>query len=346
MHKNLQIGLKECGYSDTLLATSGDGFKNIKGDISLPNLSNFSIREKILYRLKFLSYIKKIKGFDIVQIAGPFTFPCPYFPYRQVIEFLKKNNGRVFLSACGNDSFYWKNLRRKLRYGPFEDEINIDLGGVEPKQSSKNSTLFNNYIANNVEGIIPVLYEYEEAYKGFKNLRSLIPQPISTSKFNPNNHELKDKPIKVIHSITRPGFKGTKYIKEAFHNLNKNFQGTAEFIFQKKLSLNHYLETMGNVSIVVDQCNTYSYGMNALISMALGKVVFSGAEPEILKALKIKNTPVKNIIPNPAFIYDSISKLIDNPSMIKDLGQYSREYVERYHDAPKIAELYIKEWNK
>ena len=344
VHKNLQIGLHECGYSDTLLSTTGDGFKNIKGDIRLPTLDNFSIRAKIAYRIKFLSYIKTIRGFDIVQIASPFTFPFPFFPYKNVLKFLKENNGRVFLSAAGNDSIYWQNLRNKLNYSPFDDEINIDLGGIEPKQTYRNSILFNNYLANNVEGIIPVVYEYKKAYKDFKNLRKLIPQPIATSKFKKHIYQLNQKPIKVVHTITRPGSKGTKYIKKAFLNLNRRFSGRAEFILQDKLSFDLYLEAMRNVSIVVDQCNSYSYGMNALFAMSLGKVVFSGAEPEALKALKINNSPVKNIIPDPEFIYESISKLIEKPRTIKELAQSSREYVEKYHDAPKIAQIYIEEW--
>ena len=169
VHKNLQIGLNECGYTKTTLATSGDGFKNIRGDINLPTLNDFSIKNKLIYRAKFFNYIKSVKDFDVVQIAGPYTFPFPFFPYKQLISFLKKHNGKVFLSACGNDSLYWKNLRYKLRYGPFEDEINHDLGGHEPKQLSENSISFNNYLASSLDGIIPVLYEYEEAYKGFRN---------------------------------------------------------------------------------------------------------------------------------------------------------------------------------
>lgn len=346
VHKNLQIGLHECGYINTTLATTGDGFKNIKGDLSLPTLNDLSIKNKLIYRAQFINYIKSVKGFDVVQIAGPFTLPFPFFPYKQLISFLKNHNGKVFLSACGNDSLYWKNLRYKLKYGPFEDEINHDLGGLEPKQLSENSISFNNYIANSLDGIIPVLYEYEEAYKGFRNLRSLIPQPIATSKLNKNICVSDEKPIKVIHGVTRPGFKGTRHISKAFNLLNKSFMGKAEFILQSKCALNKYLEMMENVSIVVDQCNTYSYGMNALISMALGKVVFSGAEKEIFKSLKINDSPVINIIPDPDFIYESLSNLIQNPKSIVELSEYSRKYVEDNHDAPLIAQKYIKEWKK
>ena len=122
--------------------------------------------------------------------------------------------------------------------------------------------------------------------------------------------------------------------------------GKAQFILQSKCALNKYLEMMENVSIVVDQCNTYSYGMNALISMALGKVVFSGAEKEIFKSLKINDSPVINIIPDPDFIYESLSNLIQNPKSIVELSEYSRKYVEDNHDAPLIAQKYIKEWKK
>ena len=36
LHKNLQSGLYECGLNNIDLATSGDGYKNITGDMILP----------------------------------------------------------------------------------------------------------------------------------------------------------------------------------------------------------------------------------------------------------------------------------------------------------------------
>ena len=108
LHKNLQSGLYECGLNNIDLATNGDGYKNITGDIILPKPKSYSISSRLKYRYEFINTLSKIKGYDIVQIAGPYIFPFPFFPYQEIIKNLKKNNGKIFLCACGSDSFYWK----------------------------------------------------------------------------------------------------------------------------------------------------------------------------------------------------------------------------------------------
>ena len=346
VHKNLQYGLFECGVVDTTLATNGDGFKEINGDIKLPSLKSFSIINKLRYRLKLIEILSNIKGYDVIQLGGPSVMPFPIFPYKRILSILKKNNGKVFLSAYGSDSFYWRNARKRLAYGPFDEAIKYDLNGKEPKQAFDKSFSFNNYIANNVEGIIPVAYEYEIAYKGHPNLRKLIPQPLDTSKLKQPNYNLENYPIKILHGVTRYGLKGTRHIEKAFKRLNETFSNKAEFIIHNKLSLNDYLKMLRQVSIIVDQCYSQSYGMNALFAMAMGKVVLSGSEPEAMKSLKVENCPVVNIKPDSEFIYHTLAELISKENRIKELSDISREYVINNHDAPKIANLYLEEWNK
>ena len=81
--------------------------------------------------------------------------------------------------------------------------------------------------------------------------------------------------------------------------------------------------------------------MIALIAISFGRVVLSGAEPESLKSLKIKKTPVINIFPSAKSIIAELDKLINNQSLIKKIGFESRQFVEKNHDHILIAKKYL-----
>ena len=95
VHKNLKMGLNYCGYKNVNLATAGDGFKQIMGDLKHPFLKNYSVFDKFKFRLDFYNFLSEIKGYDIVQFAGPFILPFPYFPYKKIFNKLKENNGKI-----------------------------------------------------------------------------------------------------------------------------------------------------------------------------------------------------------------------------------------------------------
>ena len=344
VHKNLQHGLINCGYTKTTLASSGDGFKNITSDIVLPKLVKFSKFNKIKYRLKYLNFLLGIRGYDIVQICDPFFLPFPFFPYKEILNYLKNNNGKIFLMAGGSDSFYWMKGIQKLKYNPYKEHIKYDLQGIPPKQESEKSFAFNKFIADNVNGIIPNSYEYHVAYSDHHNIRNLILQPIylqekSINKFSENK-------LAILHGISRYGLKGTIHIESAFKKLTQRYKKDIEFKITRNLKIDDYLNEIDKSDVIVDQCYSQSYGMNALYALSRNKIVLSGAEPEALKAMKVENCPVLNIQPNKKNICDVLSKLIANKNLRCELRDYSLTYLQKYHDSRIIAEKYIKEWKK
>tara|TARA_B100000212_G_C27378929_1_gene536004 strand:+ start:826 stop:1896 length:1071 start_codon:yes stop_codon:yes gene_type:complete len=344
LHKNLKSGLHECGLKNIDLATNGDGYKKIYGDIILPKPRNYSIYSRLKYRYEFINTLSKVKGYDIVQIAGPYIFPFPFFPYRNLIQNLKRNNGKIFLCACGSDSFYWEISRKILSYGPFDETIKYDLNGVNPKQNSVKGYNFNKYLADNVDGIIAVSYEYFVAYKDHINFKSFIPQPIFLKSVQNKKFEIEKK-INVFHGLSRYGLKGTRHIEKALEKLKKKYPDRVNIKIEGRMPLDKYLQKILNSHIVIDQCYSYSYGMNALYSMAMEKLVFSGSEEDIFSSLGVDSIPVVNILPNSEYIFETLSYYVEKPSLIEELSQNSRKYVERFHNASMIANEYLKQWS-
>lgn len=336
-HVNLKEGLDQIGHS-VQLASRGDGFKKTSStDLYMPKTK----LEKILF-LK--NDIKKYFGHDIVQFVqynnfGTMQLNYNYYVQKKIIE----NNSYSFLSSCGNNPLTYS-IKDELRYNPYEDNIKFDLDGRN-KYTRKDRIKEIKRISKLVDGIIPTNYTYDLAYKDYTNLMNIIPMPVNTSKIKYSPQNITESKLKIFHGITREGFKGTRYIKEAMEKLKENYPNEVEIIIDGKMPLKKYLNILEEANIVIDQALTYEYGVNAMYSMAMGKVVLSGNEPESINALGREDIPIINITPSVEDIYNKLEQLVMERKKIIEIGQKSRKFVEDFHDYRKVAQQYVNAWN-
>lgn len=343
LHKNLKEGLLELGHKVSL-ATRGDGFKKtVESNIYFPSHHNKYIRtiEKlILPILKIRDYY----NYDVVQLVTNNIFGLLQFNYNYHILYRIKNNSeKMFLSSCGLDYFVYSD-RAKLKYNPIDESIILDANG-------RNMFIDKHYYRNNIEvvnlvdGIIPISYTYSEAYRQNNKLLDAIPLPINVDKIKFIPQNIKNNKLKIFHGINREGFKGTKYIREAMERLKAHYPNEVEIIIDGRMPLNKYLQVLGETNIVVDQALSYGYGMNAIYSMAMGKVVLSGNEPETQKEFGRTDIPVINILPSVEDIYNKLEKLVLNKKNVIEVGEKSRLFVEDFHHYVKVAQKYVDTWN-
>lgn len=343
LHNNLKKGLIEQGHSVTL-ASSGDGWKKIQYDLRLPTPDTGSILSKIVYRIRFFKLLFSIENFDVIQFIGPGIVPTSFFPSKWVIKRLRKKNHKIFMLAAGSDYYYWTVSRKQLQYGPFEDNIKYDLKKNEVRFLENDFKKFNTFLANFVDGIIPIMYEYELAYKEFSNLTQVIPIPVDLDNIKMKPQADGEK-LLIFHGLSRYGFKGTKYIEEAFMELAVKYSKSADFLIKGKMPINEYLDLMEMTDFIVDQSSSYSLGVNGVFGLAMGKIVFGGAEPESLMSFGINSSPVINIKPDSKDIAKKISQILDSAD-IDELRTKSRKYAEDVHCCRKVATQYIDTWVK
>ena len=342
LHVNLKNGLLKLGHQCSL-ATDGDGYKNTSfSDIPFPR-SKFSSIRKIKKLLFPILNLRKFYNFDVVQLINSDIFGgTKYFYNQYIISRIRKHNPRIFLSACGTDSYVYLN-RKKLKYNPYDSTIELDLKGKNPyllKYNLQN----NDFVVNLVDKIIPSMYSYSFPYISNTKLSNTIPLPIDTLKYSFSKQIFYNNKITIFHGLNRPGFKGTYYIKEAMERILKKYPDKVEVIIDGNMPIEVYLKLMDKVNIIVDQCLSYDYGMNALYGMAKGKVVLSGNEIESQKHFNRFDIPVINILPSVDDIYSKLEKLILNKDKIIEIGHQSRLYVEDFHDSVKVAKQYLKIW--
>lgn len=337
LYKNLKEGLLELGHS-VVLSANGDSWKKVGGaDYKLYN--NYNILEKI----KPLISKKKFEGYDVVQFVSPVLF----YPLINeiILKHIIKNNDKSFLTVGGDHYQIYKLYKeKKFMYYMYDNDDSFDrkFGNSFKGTLRKHNDLV---VAEKVDGIIPIAYEYAESYRKNKKMTKAIQIPINIDKVEYTPNVVNDR-IVIFHGLNRENVKGTQYIREAFRIIKDRYGDEVDLIIDGKMPLDKYLHVINRANIVVDQCKSYGWGVNAVYSLAQGKIVLSGAEAESLKEFGLKSSPIINIRPDVNHIVENLEMLIQCKKDFEKKGYESRKYVETYHNYIKIAQEYIDTWRQ
>lgn len=348
LNKELKNALKILGHEVTL-AASNDFWKKIPVDINLgygENIFSYKMRQFIL---PFLN-LDKLSGYDIVHVVNFYIFPRSLYLNLWLIKFLKKNNGLVSLSGAGDDPFFVKFSSETMRYNPIPSHEKYDRGGRKYyMRSDKHLSYYSEYMKY-VDVVIPIMYEYYSTFNaaGFQNkTKEPIPIPIDCGNIKYKRQEITgNEKIVFFHGLNRPGFKGTFLIERAFERLEEKHGDSVDCLIRGKMPFDEYMKTLGRMNVVVDQAFSYSLAMNALYSMAHGKVVCGGVEPESLIIYNGSKPPAFNIKPSIEDMLEVFDEIIDHRDEINDLSEKSRAFVEKFHNPILVAEKYIEKWDE
>lgn len=357
--KNLKEGFKRLGHTP-FLYTWGDSFKKISAgdDAYTIKIDNYIICRRSLKgtnRLRAIVSAWKLNRHiekkwrnekaDAVIIINPAFIKSnnnifsPYFSC-EMIKRIVTANARIYLSACGNDFVFNSYLPLCKKTNEFA--IKKYYSVVESEKKRFIGTL------GILSGVIPVMADYALAYRFFKdtynyNILPTIPLPFDVSSVKSLN-VVKEK-IVIMHGITRPYEKGSYIILSALEELQKKYTDKIVIRVVERAPLLEYLKIMQEANIIIDQCYSYGYGMNAIEALAMGKVVLSGNEEENMKEFCVTECPVVNIKPNAGYIYNKLEYFICNPKAIDEYSRKGRMYAEQIHDAPVVAQKYLDVFN-
>jgi glycosyltransferase involved in cell wall biosynthesis len=342
----LKDGFKELGHQ-VFLASDGDSHKDYPSDFRWDkNVKGKA--GKIVSIFNVFSNLNKFRGYDIVFLISPYPLYRRYFNDK-IFDFLIENNKQVYLCGAGLNphSFDFWNKTINTKYHTYTQNY-LD----EAKQLHKKVGVFNNLelqesetkLFEKIAGYIPIMYEYAEPYRYFPQLIKTIPIPINTSKYIYRENTVKNK-IVFFHGLSRV-CKGGEYILKAFEILSKKYPHDADFFCKGGLPFNDYIQLLQRTNVVLDDANAYSLGMNALFSMAQGKIVMGGAEDVAAKELEYTFCPAINISSNVNQIINAVEMVIENRKDIEEIGYNSRSFVELFHDHQTIAQKYINLWDK
>ena len=364
---NLSKALKDNGH-EVLLVNNGDSYKSFHSDLYI-DYKYFKSSSKVLNKLINIYYIilmysgfkgciqifrhkkliESMKNYDVIQLINP-LFLADYGAIVNLLTFvyLKKHNKKIFLSALGDDYIWIKYcLNKNFKYSIF-DRLSIKTikqysfplhyiyGFMNP--------YLNKYVVKNVNAILPGLYDYYAAYKDFENCTEIV--PIIMAVDERKEIEFTGFPIKVFHGW-QPGKdirKGNDLFDRALKKIESDYPGKIDYKIVGGVTYAEYIKTFDDCCIFIDQCYSQDCGVNALLGMKNGKVVFSGLEKPVQDYYGLVNNPIINAIPDVNQIYKDIEMLILNPNKIKAYSSRAIDFVEKFHNKNYVIDKYISIW--
>ena len=313
----LQEGLRALGHEVTLVS-DGNGFKNYPSDFRydahfLNKCGKFSTPLK--YANLWL-HKKKISGYDIVFFMDPSIVSRHVRWNAPLYRYMMTHNKKSFLCGAGDTAImvkYWINSGEKYKNYVQGILNNSKAKGSVPYYPNKELVLWEKELLDSIDGYIPIWYEYAQPFRSYKSfLRTIrIPVPLKNFEYKPN---VVNGKIVFFHGVpSREEAKGTPYIREAFRLMAEKHGDEAEFICAGGLPFNEYMELISRTNVILDDANSYSIAMNGLFSLAKGKIVMGGAEPEGNLELGIEGVnPVFNLKPDVSQICSQIEYIIEN----------------------------------
>lgn len=344
LHKELKTALMGLGHQVTL-AAAGDFWKNFGADLNLGYGSNIFSYKARQFILPFLN-LNKLRGYDVVHLVNFYTIPRIPLLNLFFVKFLKENNGLVTLAGAGDDPFFVKYSEMTMRYSPIPSHEKIDRRGRYYMRSERHISVMREFMEY-VDGIIPIMYEYYSTFcaAGFSGKTSTpLPIPISCDGIETKIAGTSNK-ITFFHGLNRPGFKGTHIVEKCFSELMAKYPSDVKCVIAGRLPFNEYMGLLSKVDISVDQLYSYSLAMNALYSMAQGKVVVGGAEPESSILYDGELPPVYNAIPDLKSLMGVFEKILDERSNLGIIGAASRDFVATKHAPASVARKYLSYWS-
>lgn len=330
--KSLVKGFRHLGYKADVLNFNGDGFKKIKGDLSLSGNSKI---KKLISLIKLIPKILKYKNILImnpaflnINLLGPI-----------IIFLLKLKRSNIILLCCGDDvEFIRTGNKGMIKNWPYAD-INLPYTNY---YSKKSDIFIHHLTALSVRKIIPVMYDYAYPWRLSKyksKVTETIPLACDGSVIENISDKDKNTPITIMHGINREDFKGSNVIKEALKIIKEKYGDNVDVIYPEKLPFNVYMEMIKSIDISIDQTKSNSYGMNAIYSMLAGHIVLAPANNEFKNDLGINDCPVISISNKSEDIVAKIEWILDNPSSMRELKEKTVEFAKKTHDPVKIASM-------
>ena len=381
VHATLAEALRTLGH-EVCVISNGDFWKDYPRDIDVARRPGKWGGIRLMARLYRL--LPRLRGYDVVQLINPMFFELKaerlYFFY----DYLRSHNGKVFLGAFGMD-WYWVHecvYKRPLRYSDFN--IGNQLRSDAEAMRYRNDWLgtpkgkLNRYIADDCDGIITGLYEYDVCYRPhFPEKTTFIPFPIRTQGSAPKGSDFSapqgsdlsvsvdqgsdlsvsveddtegsDPALRLFIGINkeRSAYKGTDIMLRAAEDIARKYPDRLTLQVAESVPFAEYQRMMDRSDAILDQLYSYTPSMNALLAMSKGIVCIGGGEPENYDIIGERELrPIINVEPTYESVFSALESLVLHPEQLPALQQESRTYIHRHHDHLEVARRYLDAWQR
>ena len=351
-HNTLANALVKMGHEVTV-ASHGSYWMNTQRDIDISRPCRGKLGGALLWAKLNTTLRNSFKGYDIVQISNPTFLNLRPHLVREIFNRLKRDNGNIFLTALGTDSYFVEMCCREnspLKYS--EWQIDGKPGPVIDKKNEwLNPELYDHcrYIYDNIDGAVTALYEYDlsvkEAFPADKCAYAGI--PIDTTAITP---QFIDNTPEIVTLFLgrhrhRQAEKGTDRMEMVANAIVNKYPHRCRLEIVENLPYQEYLARLRNAHVVMDQLYSYTPATNALLAMAMGLNTLSGGEEDFYKFINETDLcPIINAIPDDDILYNTLEDVVLHPELIVKRSYEGRKFVEKHNDSKIVAQRFIDFW--
>lgn len=353
-HRTLANALVRMGH-DVTVASHGSYWQNTKRDIDISRPCKGKLGGAMLWLKLNTSLRNSFKGYDVVHISNPTFLDLRPHRIREIFNNLKRDNGKIFLTALGTDSYYVEMCcqpHSPLQYS--EWQIYGKPGPIISKKAEWLQPALKDhchFIYDNIDGVVTALYEYD------LSVRRVLPTdmiayagiPIDTTAITP--HYIDILPEKVTLFLgrhrNRQAEKGTDRIEQVAKAVVAKHPDHCRLDIVENLPYNEYLTRLRNAHVVMDQLYSYTPATNALLAMAMGQNTLSGGEKEFYYFIgEDRLQPIINAVPDDETLFKTLEDVVMHPEMTITRSHEGRKFVEKHNDSMVVAQRFIDFWHQ
>jgi hypothetical protein len=340
LHSALKTGLESLGHS-AFLISDGDLRKNLTADVRIDQYLTYLPSGRLNAIVSSLLF--KVPQSDHISIISPLLFGGGRF-IREAASYLFLSkllsaSESVSLCAAGSDSYWLAYCKSHLAYNPF-DSINDPV----PAFSQFPATALNHYIASKVSiitGFTPdYYYAYNTSFYSHTPVQFVPMTGCPLLRSDATDYNPLKKTIKVLFGSNKPRFKGAHVITEALAAFGLE-HSDVELVLPSMCSSSEWINCVKACDILVDQCRTYSYGVNALYGLAFGKIVLTGWNWGATPFYSGLIPPVIPIRPSVESIYESLVSAYHLYRSGRHSPSKCADFYDRFHSPVSVASRFI-----
>lgn len=334
-----------------------DGFKGFKSDLNIVS----GVPQKLLTPLstifgvhgiiRFLRNWKHLKkhsgGYDIVQINCPDPFDWGFLVNLYYFNYLYRHNRALYLSVLGANYY----VNRKLI------DMDYRLYRVDNWYQKLKRDLFlfvrlkitTNYLNRKCMAIMPMCYLYKEAYKNYEKVTDIVPIGLKKEHIGSQLNIKRGDIVKIFHGWQkgRESYKGNDVFDKVIKRVIAKYGSKVQYQVVQNVPYEQYVKMFAGCHIFIDQLYSDDKGINGLLGMAAGKVVFSGFKPYALALYPgYDGRPIGiECHDDEEDLFNKFCNLIERPEQMNIISKNAIDFILRYHLNTIVADQYIHIWN-
>ena len=358
-HHTLAAGLRHYGH-DVTVASDGTGWMNTARDIDLSRGDGKLSGAALWYRMRYGSIARRFEGYDIVSLSG--THFARLQPARlwSVFDMVRRANKRVYMTALATDTNHITECldpASPIAYNEWRVGTSPTLYAAEKAHIARAwlddpLRAYCRHLTDHVDGIVTALYEYHVAASRQSGLPASriayggIPVDLDSILYTPYE-PAPDGKVRLFlgYPSARMHEKGAERLLSAARQLVADRPDLYTLDVASDIPLADFKRRLNAAHVVIDQLYSYTPATTALMAMAMGKTVISGAEEAYYDFIgETSLRPVVNVVPDDRAIYETLLGVVTNPGLLAKRGIEGRKFVERHNSATVVARRYLDFW--